>query len=332
MSVLSWGILGTSFISHQIAKAISESDGNEIAAVASRDLSRAQSFAEEYNIAKAYDSQEALLTDDSIDVIYIGLPNFLHANWMQKCIDAGKHMLCEKPFTVNAKQVKAVIDSLSSSSVFCMEALMYACHPFIAKVKELIAKKAIGKIQAFDAHFSDEIFPFANSYCAGSMLDLGCYPLSLVLLLMRVQNGGERLFPTQINAVGKIDEKTNTDIFSSLQLLFSDKTVATITCSNHFKLTSAFRILGEKGVIEIKNPWLLDKRSSIDIHYFGDKEDEKIEVTTDHSLYCHEILTVAANVRVGNQQSKEIPWKDSLQVMQLLDQWRAEIGLVYEVD
>jgi predicted dehydrogenase len=331
MRTLSWGILGTGFISQQIAKAIAESEGNQVLAIASRDLNRAESFAKEFNIPRAYGDQEALLNDKEIDVIYIGLPNFLHVSWVEKCVKENKHVLCEKPFTVNAAEAQKIIESLSQSSVFCMEALMYKCHPLTLRLKELVQNNYIGRIQAFESQFSDEIFPFANNYCAGSILDLGCYPVSLILLLMTAQSG-EMIDPAVVGAVGKIDEKTNTDIYSSLQLEFPDQVVATVSCSNHFKLNSCFRILGEEGVIEIGNPWLLEKNATISVHFFDGREDEIIEVTTDYSLYCHEIHSVAECIHSGCQQSELVDWKSSLQVMRVLDQWRSRIGLVFEPD
>ncbi len=327
-----WGIVGTGFIADTVSLAIQEAEHNQIVAVCGSSLGKAQQFAKKHGIAQAYADAEALISDPNIDAIYISLPNDLHAQWIKQCAKANKSILCEKPFTVNAPEARSAINALSQSSVFCMEALMYKCHPLNLKLIELIADNRIGDIYAIDAHYACDIFDIANPYCSGGILSLGCYPLSLALQVMDTASNNEHTQASIAGAIGTIDPRKNIDMSASLLLNFPSGATANISCSNRLDMSSTFRVSGEKGDIVIPgNPWLPTQNETIEIRS-RNGEKEIIHVEASHSVYCYEILEAAKHIRAGETQSPQIPLDYSLKIMEIMDLWRHKIGLVYDIE
>jgi predicted dehydrogenase len=331
-SAIRWLVYGTGFISQQLVQAINSVDGNEVYAVVSRNKGRGAEFAKQHDIPVVSDSFADAIQDPSVDVVYIATPNHLHAESIMHGFTAGKPVLCEKPLTVNAKQCRIIQACAKESGLVCMEALMYHYHPVAAKLRRLVSDSPIGKIELFDASFSDRIFSFANPIAGGSIMDLGCYPVSLVLSLVKAYLGLEKIETNLWHAVGQLDKKTNTDAFASCQLGFPANISATIKSSNRFGLDSSFRILGETGMIEVDNPWLADKVTTIRISFFDDRAPQKIQVTADRSLYAYEVETMAAIVRGESVPDNAISLDHSLDIMSVLDAWRAAIGLNYAVE
>ena len=142
-----WAILGTGFISEVMAKAIQASATSQLVAIGSRTLAFAQQFATSFSIPKLYNDFQLLLNDHEIDAVYIGLPNHLHKEWIIRSAQAGKHILCEKPFVLTAAEAREVIRVVEKTKVFCMEALMYRCHPFTQKLQELIQSSQVQILQ-----------------------------------------------------------------------------------------------------------------------------------------------------------------------------------------
>ena len=136
MKHLKWGIIGTGMIANNFARNLKTTDKATLLAVASRSIDKAKEFAGKYEIPKTYGTYEELLKDKEIDAIYIALPNHLHAEWTIKCAEAGKHILCEKPITVNVGELEKLLDVVKKCDVFFMEAFMYRCHPQWTKIKQ----------------------------------------------------------------------------------------------------------------------------------------------------------------------------------------------------
>lgn len=182
-SILRWGLLGTGRINRALIAPLRLSPRNRLAAVASRDADRAHAYAAEWEIPRWFGSYEALLADPEIDVVYISLPNSLHAEWTIKAAQAGKHVLCEKPLAVTVAEVDAVAAAASRAGVVVAEAFMYRHHPQTLKVQELIAGGAIGQLRLVRGGFT---FPLTRpgdvrldpALGGGSIWDVGCYPIS----------------------------------------------------------------------------------------------------------------------------------------------------------
>lgn len=164
---INWAILGTSYISEVMAKAIHESKTSNLVAVGSRSLEKAKAFSTQFSIPKYYTHYEDLLKDEDIDAIYLGLPNHLHKEWIIRCAQAGKNILCEKPFVISIEEAHEVISVIEKSKVVCMEALMYRCHPFIQKLQELVQSKIIGDIKLYNATYTANISEIANPTAGG---------------------------------------------------------------------------------------------------------------------------------------------------------------------
>jgi len=289
-SPIKWGILGTSHISEVMAKAIDESATSELVAIGSRSLLTAQVFSEKFSIPKFYDDYQALLNDDEIDVIYIGLPNHLHKEWIIRSAQAGKHILCEKPFVINIDDAHEVISIIEKSNVFCMEALMYRCHPFTKKLQEIIQSKIIGEIKLYTATYTANIAEIANPTAGGSIRNLGCYPISLVRLLANAE-------PTEICAMGRMSQKNRMDNQASVILNFSDNSMAVISTADDIEMFCQFEVYGTEGSLKvITNPWLPTPDNNKILVCNHEKNPIEINVTAERSLYTYQIDTVSKNI------------------------------------
>jgi predicted dehydrogenase len=188
MSRLRWGLLSTARINRMIIPAIRASARSEIAAVASRTRERGETYAAEWQIPRVFDSYESLLDDPSIDVIYIGLPNSLHVEWTVRALDAGKHVLCEKPLALAVEDVDRIQDAATRASRVATEAFMYRHHPLTQIVQETVRGGRLGPIRSIKGAFT---FPLTRqndvrldpALGGGSLWDVGCYPVSYACML-----------------------------------------------------------------------------------------------------------------------------------------------------
>lgn len=318
---IKWGILGTSFISHVMAKAIQESPTSKLTAIGSRSLTTAKAFAEKFSIPKAYDDYQQLLDDNDIDAVYIGLPNHLHKEWIIRCAKAGKHILCEKPFVISIEEAHEVISVLKKSNVFCMEALMYRSHPFTQKLQEIIHHKTIGDVKLYHATYTAHISDVANPTAGGSIRNLGCYPISLVRLLAQDE-------PIEIHGTGRFNHENNTDNQASVILKFKNESMAVVSTADDIKMTWQFDVYGTKGMLKvITNPWLPDhENNKILIHLNDETEPSEINVQAEKSLYTYQIdLTNSQIMRQGNNHFNEMTLMDSLGNTIVLEKWLGQV-------
>jgi predicted dehydrogenase len=325
---INWGILGTSKISNTLANAIKESDISQLSAIGSRSLDKAQAFAEEFSIPRFYGTPQALLDDPDIDVVYIGLPNHLHKEWIIRCAQAGKHVLCDKPFVVNSTQANEVFNALVKTNIFCMEGLMYRCHPFIAQLKELIKNKTIGNIKFFNATYTANIAAVANATAGGSILNLGCYPVSLVRLLAGADMGLNVAEPVAITAQGRMNSTKFNDSQASVLLKFANDAQAMITVADDLDMYSQFEIVGTKGRLHVlTNPWLPGLDNRILISRDGMSMPEEINVSADKSLFRYQIDVVGHSILEGKTSAHTpgISWEDTLGNMAVLTEWKQQV-------
>ncbi len=210
MRHLKWGLLASGNIARRFAKGLATTEDATALAVASRSLEKAEAFAREHGLEHAYGSYEELLADPDVDAVYISTPNHLHAEWSIRCAEAGKHVLCEKPVTMNAPELETVLAAVRKHDVFFMEAFMYRCHPQMARVKELIAEGRIGEVRLLEATFAFnmglnlENTRQINHMGGGGLMDVGCYCVSFCRFV-----AGEE--PTDLHAVGRIGAENRVD-------------------------------------------------------------------------------------------------------------------------
>ena len=183
-----WGILSTARINDSFIAGVAQSHRSAVLAVASRDRARAERYASDRGIPRAYDSYEALLADPDVDAVYISLPNALHLEWTGRALEAGKHVLCEKPLSRRAADVRAAFDLAERHDRLLMEAFMYRHHPQTARLVDLVRSGAIGRPRvirtAFSFHFSDpEDVRLSVALEGGALMDVGCYCVNAARLL-----------------------------------------------------------------------------------------------------------------------------------------------------
>lgn len=294
MKKLRWGFLSTARINRALIPPLLSSERNELTAVASRDLARAQAYAKEKNIPRAFGSYEEMLTDPDVDVIYNPLPNSLHTEWTIKAVQAGKHVLCEKPLANTVEEVDAMAGAAQKAGVVLMEAFMYRHHPQTLKVKEMVDGGAIGDLQkvrgSFTFSISDEEDVRLNaSLGGGSIWDVGCYPISYARLII----GSEPLevFGWQIKgARSGVDES----FFG--QMRFANDVYAQFDSGFRTPYRVHIELAGDKGTINIPMPFQPYENEKI-IWKTGDKE-EVITIPGEH-LYRGEVENMADAILNG---------------------------------
>ena len=338
---LSWGIIGTGKIASAFASAIDQTDSGRIVAVASRTKLNAEHFGEMHGIERCLAGYQALLDDEDVEAVYISTPHPMHAEWVIKCAEAGKHILCEKPITLNAADTMAVIEAARRNDVFLMEAFMYRCHPQTNKLVELLQDRIVGDVKLIRATFGFrgtydlEERHLANSLGGGGILDLGCYTVSMSRLIAAVAQGIEVVEPREIYAVGHVSSESHVDEYTSAILKFDGDILAEVSCGVRLATGSEVRIYGTDGHIVIPEPWFCSGReggtSYIEIHRTGEPS-EYLKIETGRWLYAIEADHVSDNIKNRQASFPGMTWDDSLANMRTLDRWREAIGMDYQAE
>ena len=335
---LAWGILGTGRIAGVFAKGLAESKTGDLVAVGSRTAESAERFGAEHGVARRHGVYEALLADPEVEAVYISTPHPMHAEWAIKTAEAGKHVLCEKPLTLNYPEAMAVVEAARENDVFLMEAFMYRCHPQTAKLVELVREGVIGEVRVVQATFSFNAGEglegrlFEPRQGGGGILDVGCYATSMARLMAGAAVGKPFDDPVEVKGTARIG-KTGVDDYAVASLKFASGIVAQVATGVRVQQENVARIFGSKGWIFVPEPWMpgRDGRvSQIIVHRAESSEPEKIEVAGAAGLYTLEADTVARYIEQRQAAPPAMTWDDTLGNMKTLDAWRASIGLVYD--
>jgi predicted dehydrogenase len=335
-----WGILGTGNIAHAFAKGIAGSTTGELFAVASRSRSNAERFGQQFDVSCRYGSYEALLADPDVHVIYIALPHVFHADWAIRAANAGKHILCEKPLAINYAEALSIVEAARRNDVFMMEAFMYRCHPQTAKLIELIRSKVIGEVRIIQATFSFQADydltnrALSNELGGGSILDVGCYPISMARLIAGVDLGKEYAEPIEVYGVGHIGDVSRIDEWSVCCLKFPRGVLAQVAAGVFLKQENVVRIFGSDGYIFVPSPWIPGGRepgiTKILVRRGSETVTQEIITETNLNLYALEADVVANSI--NRRQSPLMTWEDSLGNMKTMDRWRQIAGISYPSD
>ncbi len=331
MRHLRWGIVAAGGIAKRFAKGLATiKDQATALAVGSRDIGKARKFAQEFGIERAYGSYEELLADKDVDAVYIATPNSLHAEWSIKAAEAGKHILCEKPVTISAPELRKVLRVIKKCDVFFMEAFMYRCHPQWKRLLEIVKAGTIGEVRilqsafAFNMGLQLENIRMSNPLAGGGLMDVGCYCVSFCRLA-----AGEE--PVRCHAVAKIGEKSRVDEFATGVLQFPSGAVATFACGTQCGTPSMANVYGSKGSIVVTNPWFPgDENAKLIVSAEG--KTETIEVKHGRDLYANEALTVAEFIDRRQPEPTAMTWADSLGQMKTLDALRKSMGLRFDCE
>jgi predicted dehydrogenase len=250
---LRWGFLGNARIaSRAILPALGGSSAGRAVAIASRDREGATRTAIQFGIDRIYEDYQALIADPNVDVVYIGLPNSAHAYWIRAAVQAGKHVLCEKPITLSAAELEGVADLAAAQGVFVQEALMVWTHPRWHRVRQLLRDGRIGCLRAVQGRFcfmSKDPNNIRNKaeLGGGGLLDLGVYLVSMTRFLFEDE-------PTRALALMERDPDFQTDRLTSFLLEFP-KGHGSFVCSTQLGLTQRLVALGTRGLIDVETPF-----------------------------------------------------------------------------
>lgn len=293
-TLLRWGFLSTARISQALIPPLRASKRNTLTTVASRSFETAQVYAHRHNIPRVLGSYDALLADPDIDIIYNPLPNHLHAEWTIRALQAGKHVLCEKPLALSVAEVDAIQAAAEASGKIVAEAFMYRHHPLTLKVKELVSGGSVGQVLLVRGAFTyalnrpgDVRMDLAMG--GGSLWDVGCYPLSYTRYLLGSEP--EELFGWQnINHTG-ID-----DVFVA-QARFPGQIYAQFDCGFRAPHRSFIEVVGDQGSIFVQGPFKIDKSSSLRLTQGGNRSQAIRFPGTE--LYLGEVEDMADVVLSG---------------------------------
>ncbi|MDQ2982922.1 MAG: Gfo/Idh/MocA family oxidoreductase [Actinomycetota bacterium] len=290
---VAWGLLSTARINEFVLDAARESEQAEVVAVASRDAARAEAYAREHGIPRAHASYESLLEDPGIDAVYISLPNSLHVPWTIRALEAGKHVLCEKPLSRRPEDVERAFDLADSSGLVLSEGFMWRHHPQTKRLAELVAGGTIGRLRLVRAAFT---FQLASAYGeddtrfkpeldGGGLMDLGCYCVSAIRLL-----AGEPERAKGEQVIGG----DGVDVCFAATLRCPDHVLGELDCSFILPSRTALEAVGEAGALFVAEPWHPGS-SGIELRR-DDADPERIAVEPANS-YRLELENVGAAIR-----------------------------------
>ncbi len=313
MKKLRWGVLGTAKIARTLViPAIQASEGNEVVAIASRDLALARAFARDLHIPMAYGSHDDLLADPNIDVIYNPLPNHLHVPFSIKALQAGKHLLCEKPLGLSAEDVQALIDvAKEHSHLNAMEAFMYRFHPQWRRVEQLVEDHALGTVRSVHAqftYFKDEPDNIRNKpeWGGGGLMDIGCYCVSVARLIFNAE-------PVRVCVTLQQHPEYGVDVLASGILEFADGN-ATFSCATQVEASQFVAANGDHGSVYIESPFLRHDPSRVTVIH--NKIADVLEFDGgDHYLDMIDAFTQA----ILNGEPAPTPLIDAVANMKVID-------------
>jgi predicted dehydrogenase len=321
--MLRWGILGCGKIAHKFASDMHFAEGSVVTCCASRDEEKSKQFAHKYGISNAYFTYERMLEDTPCDIVYVATPHSHHEQHVLQCLEAGKHVLCEKPMGVNAGQVKRMQQKAKEKGLFLMEAMWTGVLPIMKDIRAVIASGGIGEVRRISADFGFS-FPFdAQSrvynpiLAGGTLLDIGIYPLYVAMSILGV--------PQEIQSF-VTKASTGTDSECSIHLHYANGATASlysaVTCTTPTECT----IVGTEGTIRIpsrfheQSKYLLETKDGV-VH--------ERQAGKKGYGYVHEIDHVRECLIHGYTESPVLTFNLTHQLTQIMDQIRKQHGIQY---
>jgi predicted dehydrogenase len=322
MSNFSWGILGPGGIAQAFAKDLTFIEGHTIGAVGSRSLANAQQFANTFG-GTAYGSYEELVADSGIDAIYVATPHPAHHDNVILALNAGKPVLCEKPFAVNAQQAQAMVDAAAKNKVALMEAMWARFLPHYAKVREIIASGVLGPILSIHADHGQRLADQGIArlvdpqLAGGALLDLGIYPISFAHMIL-----GN---PTSITSKAVMTDR-GVDAQTSMIFSYDNGAQAVLTTTMIEQTPCRAVVAGLHGWLEIDRTFY--NPASMRVILNDGSVTEYPSTYTGHGLR-EQAESFKQIVQSGAVESKVLTWKDTVDIMKSMDTVRSQIGLKY---
>lgn len=320
---IKWGIMAAGGIAGQFVADLAYANNAEAFAVGSRSLDKAQAFADKFGISRAYGSYEELLNDPEVDVVYVATPHPYHKENVLSVLRAGKPVLCEKPFTINASELEEIIGYARANKLFLMEAMWTRFLPPIRKVREWLAEGRIGEVRLVKADFGfrvgwDPEGRLLNlKLGGGALLDAGIYPISFASMVLGAN-------PKQVQSTAHLGE-TGVDEHFSVLLTYENGVTASLNGAVRLAIGNDAYIHGTNGKIHVPN-FLSAKTATL---YVDGQEAETFTDDREAKGYAFEAEAVGEALRAGLKECEEISLDESLAIMRILDQIRGQWGLRY---
>ncbi len=342
---VNWGVLGTGAIAKAFVHGLKQSRTGKALAVGSRLQESADKFGNEHSIERRYGSYEALLADPEVMAVYISTPHPLHAQWAIRAIEAGKHVLVEKPFALNQWEAMAMVDAAKVRKRFVMEAFMYRCHPQTAKLVELIQQKVIGEVRVIQATFSfhagynPESRLFKNSLAGGGIMDVGCYTVSISRLIAGAAQGKPFADPVDVKGAAHLGQ-TGVDEWAVGTLKFESAQgaiLAQIATGVGVQQDNTLRIFGSEGRITVPSAFVANRQNAdagkIIVQAKG-KDVQEIVIDSSATSFALEADFAGEAILAGRTEAATpaMTPDDTLGNMRTLDRWREVVGLQYEME
>ena len=319
-----WGIIGCGKIAGKFAGDLGHVVDAELLAVASRSAEKAGEFASRFGVARAYGSYGELLADGDVDAVYIATPHVFHEENAIACANAGKAVLCEKPFAMNACQGRRMVEAARANGTFMMEAMWTRFIPLTIKIRQMLADGVIGEVRMLTADFgyagewSDESRVLNPHLGGGALLDVGVYAISFVSMVFGSQ-------PDEIAAVAKF-ASSGVDEMSAFLFRYEHGAIANLSCAVTAKTPGEAVIMGTKGYIRILNPFWHGTKAIITR---PDQADETIEVPYNGNGLHYQAAEVNRQIMAGQLESGGMALDETLDIMETMDEVRRKLKLRY---
>jgi len=324
---LRWGIIGTGQIAKIFATDIPFADNAELKAVGSRSQANADAFGDRFNVPNRYDNYQDLANDPEVDVVYVATPHPGHHEATIMCLEAGKHVLCEKSFAMNAAETREMIEAAKKNNRFLMEAMWTRFRPLMFKVREIVTSGEIGEVQFLTANigwtskFNPKSRLFAPELGGGGLLDAGIYPLSFASMIL-----GK---PDQVQSVATLGE-TGIDENAIIALHFPGGAVASVGVTIRSSPVSLGMICGTKGTILIDHDW--HRPTTFSLRKPGE-EPQFFDYTLDGGVgYQFEMNEVEQCLREGRTESDVMSLDETLWIVEIMEGVLKDWGVRYPSD
>ena len=316
------GIIGAGKIVNKVVQALLAIPEIHCYAIASRDYGRACDYAEKYGFEKAYGSYEEMLQDPNVELVYVATPHSHHYEHMMMCIQHGKHIVCEKAFTMNAKQAKIVRDAAREKGVYVAEAIWPRYMPSRKMIDDVIASGVIGKVNTLTGNLSykiDQVERIWNpALVGGALLDIGVYGINFALMH----------FGWDVERVESSVKMTDTgvDAMETITVFYKDGRMAVLTHSIYARSDRKGMIHGDQGYIIVEN---INNPESISVYDTNDQLLAHYDVPQQINGYEYEFMEAVACISAGKLESDSMPMDDTVFMMEVMDSLRNSWGLVY---
>jgi predicted dehydrogenase len=317
-----FGVAGAGLISKRFAAAVNKVEGVELAAVAARDQARSSAFAQHFHASKAYTDYLDLVTDNNVDIIYIGLTHNFHFELARTCLEHHKAVLCEKPMSLTRKEAETLVGLAERNRTLLMEALLTRCLPVFRKTREWVKQEKIGRVNlivadfSFKADYKPESRLFDPGLAGGSLFDVGIYPIDFSTGVL-----GEH--PEAVSGLAKI-APTGVDESAAFTLGFASGALASLTCGFNVNVSEPATIYGTKGHIILENCY---GPKSCELYNEENRLIDRLD-DPEQEGFVHQIRHCADLFRRGELQSDMIPWQDTIACAGVFDALRTQWGLV----